>query len=339
MVSLLKILSEFNGNHKCFFRIISQHIILVGYSLADPAVDAINDPVLKSITTSRNIVNLFNEQSKYITADEFKEFFQKWDKFRSSYSSTANELADEMKMLLENALISYFMATQRVYEWCGLIVHRLESYFHIGLSANATKAAIEMQQHTIIEILEQGSKKMAVAQEKLNRASENFNKAHESITALVAQLKADFNRQSDFLNKRVERVLKAEQIKPCTNRYCNNFAFRLEKLTQQILYKLNKIKKFYEKLKNALKMANTKIDETKGKLQHEIIVIDDVKSQALGTLNAIDDTNDIKKFDKTFQREIKNVLEELIEESRQYRQQHNYQKEYFFSCINKDMKN
>lgn len=334
MVSLLKKLY----NHKCFFRLIFQHIFLVGYSLADPAVVAVTDAVLKSFTTSRNIVNLFNEQSKYITIDEFKEFFQKLDQSRSSYSFRASELADEVKWLLENALISYFMATQRVYEWCDLIVHRLESYFHNGLSSSSTKATVKMQLHIIIEILEQGLKKMAVAQDKLNKASENFNKALESITALVAQLNADFNPQSDFINERVERLMEADQNKPCTDWYCNNVVFRLKKLLQQMQYKLNKVKKFHEKLKNALKIANTKIDETKAKLQVEIIVIDDLKSQAISRFNVIDEIIDINEFDKTIQKEIASVLKKLIEESRQYREQHNNQRESFFSCIHKHIK-
>lgn len=305
-------------------------ILLASYLLADPTIDAVADSVLKSITTSRDIVHLFKEQSNFIKTDEFKEFLQKLDHFQSLYSFRDSEHVDEIKTLMYNAMVSYFMSSQRIYEWCGLIVHHLESYFNIGMDGVTSKATVKMQQHIMIEILDVGLEKLAVAHEKLNKASQNFNKAYGSITELVAQLNTDFDPNGDFVKERVQRLIRADENNSCNNWFCNNGAFRIRNGFKTVINKLNNIKRYHEELKNAIGNADAKINETKAKLQNEIIAVGDGKSQAMITL-----ATDTDELDKEIQMKIYVRMKELIEESRGYRERHTDQRKTFFEAREK----
>lgn len=306
-------------------------LLLVSFTLADPAVDAVVSSALKSVKTAREIVNLFNEQSKYIRIEEFKEFLQKMDQFRRYYSPRANGLADEIKTHLKNAIISYIMSSDRVYEWCGLIIPRLESYFHFtGPLAISSKAQAKMQQQIIIRILERGSLKMAIAQEKLNRATENFNKAYGSISALVAQLNVDFNPNGDFVKERAYRLIDTDRNELYTNSHDRRGAFGLRKILKRMHFN---IKKYHEKIRNALRTAYNKIEETKSKLHDKILAINDVKFQTVASLTTINDDIDMNKLDKVIEKEIKSAMKQLVEESRRYQDRHIDQKKSLFSYI------
>lgn len=297
-------------------------------------MDAVVSSALKSIATSRDIVNLFNEQSKYIRTDEFKEFHQKLNQFRSYYSPRANGLADEIETHLKAAIVSYIMSSERVYEWCGLIVFRLESYFHFtGPLAIASKAQAKMQQQIMIRILERGSLKMAIAQEKLHRASENFHEAYASISALVAQLNVDFNPNGDFVKERAYRLIETDRNELFMDSRNSNGLIGLGKILRRMQYGLNNIKKYHGKIKSTLRMAYIKIDETKSKLRDNILAIDDVKSQVMVSLTAINDIVDINKLDKAIEKEIKTAMKQLVGESRRYQERHIDQKASLFGYI------
>lgn len=275
-------------------------------------------------------MNLFNEQSKSIPIDEFRGFVEMLDRFRSYYSPRAIELANELETNLKTAIISYIMASQRVYEWCGLIVPRLESYFHFtGPLAISTKAQAKMQQDIIIRILERGSLKMAIAHEKLVRASEHFSRAYGSITALVAQLNIDVDPNGDFIRERAHRLMKTDQNELTTDFHRRNVAFRLEKMQ----HGLKNIQKHHEEFRNALEMARAKINETKMKLRNKILALEREKFQAKVSLTAIDDIVDVDKLNKTIEKEIKSEMRLLINESRKYQERHADQKASLFHYI------
>lgn len=187
-----------------------------------------------------------------------------------------------------------------------------------------------MQQRIIIKILDEGLKKMTMAQDSLYKASSGFNKAYGRITVLTAQLNTDFDPKGDFMKELVKRKFDAERKKPCTDWYCDNIAYLIAKVLGIMATEVENVKRYHEELKNALNLADAKIDETKAKLQHEITAIGDVKSQAMVTLTTIDDIIDFDALDVEIETEIKTVMKDLIEESRQYREQHNNAKETFF---------
>lgn len=299
----------------------------MGYSLADPAVAAVTGAVRNSIKISNEVLDLFKEEDRYIPTDEFKILIRKLDEHKSSYSKRAGELASEVKSLLKDAMAAYFMSTQSVYEWCGIVVKRLQTY--LDLHHNFSKTKAKMQQRIIIEVLDQGLKKMSAAQQKLNEASRHFNKVSGRITALTGQLNADFDEKGDVFIGLVNGISIVKNV--CFFWFCGIIVKpTFDEAVRNVRNKLQNIQRFHEELKESLVNADNKIDETKLKLQDEITVIGNVKTQAMVTASTIDDIIDFDEFDKDIQNEIRTSVEELIEESRRYRERHNDQKESFF---------
>lgn len=189
-----------------------------------------------------------------------------------------------------------------------------------------------MQQRIIIEVLDQGLKKMSIAQQKLNEASRHFNKVSGRITALTGQLNADFDVKGDVFIGLVNSIAIGVVKNGCFFWFCGIIVDKatVDEAVRNVRNKLQNIQRFHEELKESLVNADNKIDETKLKLQDEITVIGNVKTQAMVTASTIDDIIDFDEFDKDIQNEIRTSVEELIEESRRYRERHNDQKESFF---------
>lgn len=310
----------------------------VGYSSAKPQIPIVSGIIgeigknfLDSILKSSGVLDLFKEQDKYIPSDEFKDVIQKLDQFKNSYSPRAADLAGEVKTLLNDALDTYFMAANSVYEWCGVAMKRLEQYNYY--LANLTRFKIKLQHKIIIQVLEEGIKRMTEAQKSLDIASRSFNKAAGQIVSLTAQLNDDFNTESQYTKLELTRLEKEKNdAKSCIFWFCweNSKTRTIDELKNLLNEKLKGVKKFHDDVKDALVQADKKIVETKQKLRDEITAIGEVKAQTEVTLQTIDDIKDAELEDYKdgdLQKTIKKQVDSLIEECRKYRARHNDSKE------------
>lgn len=86
------------------------HIFLVGFSLASPDVKTITDPVVKSITTSSDALDLLKQQNKYVESvyqwcgpaiDRFNSYLRLLEKFNKSKASMQQRMVIQV---LENGI-------------------------------------------------------------------------------------------------------------------------------------------------------------------------------------------------------------------------------------------
>lgn len=235
---------------------------------------------LNSIAKSSEVFHLFEELQNSLPLDEFKNYLTKLDKYHNNDSGKTGDLARETKTHLENAVDTYLLASQAVYEWCGVAAERLESY--LRLFEKFSKGKSKMQHRILIQVLEQALNKFTKAKEKLDEASRNFVQTVENTVAL----NADFDENSDEHAETNE-------------------------------------------LKQAVGTANAKISETKAKLNDQIRVIGESKTQAQVTLDIIKDVDDIDELEDSLQNKVKNPVEKLIAESKKYRERYIEQKESY----------
>lgn len=323
------------------YNFISNSFFSVGYSSAKPQIPVVSGLIekvgakfLESILKSSGVLDLFKEQDKYIPSDEFKDVIKRLDEYRNSYSPRAADLAGEVKTLLNDALDTYFMAANSVYEWCGVAIKRLTQYNNY--LKNLTPFKLKLQHKIIIQVLEEGIKRMTEAQKALDLASRSFNKASGQIVSLTAQLNSDFDKDSEYTRLEVARLEKEKNdAKSCIFWFCweNSKTRTIDELKKLINEKLKGVKKFHDDVKDALVQADKKIDETKQKLRDEITAIGEVKAQTEVTLDTINDIKDAEVEDYKdgdLQKTIKTEVDSLIEECRKYRARHIDSKEAFF---------
>lgn len=307
-----------NGSH-IFPAVFSANI--------SPDVKLFADSQIFSIQESSKTLDLFKDLQNYVLAQKFKDAIKKLDvESNKSYSERAKLAADEASKHLGDAMDTYFVAEQSVYEWCGVTAGRLQSYLRLLQSFSKTKA--RLQHRIIIQMLDEGLMKFSLANEKLEPVASSFTKAAENVGSLIAQLNADFSGKSDNITKEIQRL---SQAQTCVFWVCWNTAptGEVDKLKKELKNHLDVIKHYDEELKYAIDKAVAQINKTRAQLKIEVGAINDLKAKAQVTLDTIKDLVELDQLAEVIQNKIKIPVEKLIADATKYRDHHTAESESF----------
>lgn len=325
-------LGRFNGFIILGDSYISYDYFLLKFSPIPLACCSVGNPVgelvsigKEAVAASRSVLDLYKKEADVaIPWDTIKEVAEKLDKFRNDYATRSGILAGDIKMLLENAMDEYFMSTQSIYEWCGIVITRLNTY--LRLIKNPKSGKVKMQHSILIRLLENGLDKLTTAQDKLDQSSRSLNSASGKIIALSSQLNADFEEKSEFVQERTMLLkIAARNSKSCFLFICwdNSEVGDIYAIIQRIKSNLDKIKGFHEELKVTLGKATTDINSTKEKLREEIRVIGELKVKATVTKESLDDViENYEDIEDEIAEYVGEPARDLIKECEQYRTRH-----------------
>ena len=139
--------------------------------VSGPPVAVLANSSLHSIVSSSGALALFKDLNNNIPLDELKNGTKQLHQHQ------------DIKNHLQNAKDTYFMSSQSIYECCGRIINRFESYLRFFNDLNKAKATL--QQRILISVLEEAIEKFTAAQQKHEETSGNFSMASEKIAAIT----------------------------------------------------------------------------------------------------------------------------------------------------------
>lgn len=274
----------------------------------------------EAIKTADSALDLYTKVlDQLIPWKVFDEVITELEKYREDYSNESGELLGEIKTALLNAMDAYFLASQSIYEWCGLVVPLLTTYMQLFKGINAAKSTV--QKTFLLKVLEDGIIKMKKSQEELSCSSTSFNDAAGKLTALNVRFENEFDGKSAFFAKKVEQ-LRLKTYLPVAA-FGGPFGMAIAagvlegKLIPELKKRLNSIREFYDDLVKKVSKAYADIDETKLKLKEEIRVIGDLKTQTEETKTYVnlDDLEALRDI-------IIESVNTLITKCNEYRERH-----------------
>lgn len=294
----------------------------VSSSIGDPAASLCCCELNETNIQSKAAFIQFKKEDKFFRPDTFNDFIEILDTYRSETNLTGGrELADEMQLLLKNTMNSYYVSAQPIYQWSGVAMNCFQSYFQQLQNTIKDKA---MKQHRIVvQVLEDGFKKIHFAQHSLQEITLSFDKISEA--ALIPRLDADYedySAQSKQRIKQLESDLKESRKGVLSVIRDNDKTSRLKSSIKGIIRDLVRYEKLNNVLKEAIKEADLKAKEVKKNFKNELDAVDDVNSQAQTALDIINVAIVDDAFNFEINGLIKIAVQKLIEKCRVYRARH-----------------
>lgn len=278
------------------------------------------DIAKEGIATLDKGFELYNKiLDKIVPWSELNKTITKLDKYRSDYSEEASALIGDVKTKMMDGMDAYTRATQSVYEWCGLAVRLLATY-KILFTGQMNQGKFAASRTFLLQVLEDGIKKMTVGQKELGDSSASFNVAAGKLTQLNHRLAADFDKNSEYCQSQIShiRAVAYGAAAPFLIFGLPIAAGIVEGiLVPELHRKMAAIKKWYEDVSADVQNSFKDIDDTKAKLQEEIRNIGELKVQTKETETYIevDNTPELKEII------LKSVLD-LIAKCEAYRIRH-----------------
>lgn len=211
---------------------------------------------------------------------------------------------------------AYFRSTKRVYEWSVLAENLLTLYINLFDKPDEMKS--KEQKSLLLEVLDEGVKKMIAAQRQLDKSSRSFNRAAGKLTSLNQRLAAEFDSKSNYYaEKAADLRLKGYGGAAVFGIIGLGIAyFVLEKnVIRELNEKLEMIKKFYDEMHEKVSKAFIDIEKTKDELKYEIREIGDIKIQT-------EETRTYVIIDKDLQSFAINSAKNLIDKCHEFRKRH-----------------
>lgn len=257
---------------------------------------------------------------KIVPWKTFQETLDNLDKFRSDYSKEASNLMGGIKTTMMNGMDTYFGASQRIYEWCGLAVKVLPNFKKL-FNGGETQAKFNAQKKILLLLLTNGIAKMTKAQEKLEACSTAFNEAAGKLDSLTRRLKADFDEKSEYYKTKISEIRKTAYQGGAPFMFLGiGIAAGVAegKLIPDIKKKMASIEAYYNSLNGDISKTATDIDETKVKINEEIRAIGEMKTQAEEAQIYIE----AEEGDGTMFTMIIESIDSLMTKATEYRERH-----------------
>lgn len=171
-----------------------------------------------------------------------------------------------------NGIDAYHAASQSVYEWTGLAVKLLRVYIKLFDTYNEINAGAQKQM--LLQVLDNGIKRLADAQEELKKSSTSFNGCAGKLVELNTRFEYEFTAESDFVQTKITQIR--------IGAYSGGALFGIPGVTiayfvaegnliPELLKKLESIQKFYDELKGKADLAGEQIEKTKKTLNQGLI--------------------------------------------------------------------
>lgn len=208
------------------------------------------------------------------------------DKYQSDdYSMEATALIGDIKKNVLDGMDAYNQAVQSVYEWCDLATGSLNTYKTL-LTGKIDEDKINAKLVVLLQEIKRGIEKTSVAQEALVDSSESLNVAAGKLARLNSQLLADFE---DFQSQ-----ISSLQATPLWLHGLRSIVARVveRKLIPELEEEMTSTEKH---LKVVTHEILNLFDETKAKLEDEIIHIEVLKGQVEATKSYIELDNMVEQ--------------------------------------------
>lgn len=253
---------------------------------------------IEALHTGFDLYNKFLD--KIVPWSELNQTITKLDKYRSDYSDEAAVLIGQVKTKMMGGMDAYTRATQSVYEWCGLAVKLLNTY-KILFTGQMNPGKFAASRKFLLEVLEDGIKKMTIGQKELGDSSASFNVAAGKLTELNHRLAADFDKNSEYCQAQIShiRLVAYASAAPFLIFGLPIAAGIVEGvLVPKLHAKMTAIQKWYKDVSADVQNSFKNIDDTKAKLQQEIRNIGELKVQTKETETyvEVDNTPELKEI-------------------------------------------
>lgn len=251
---------------------------------------------------------------------KFENITAELDKYRDDYSQESADLIGLVKQHMMDSQDSYFMATQSIYQWCGLVTPLLKAYLQLFKDNSLQKNAA--QRTLLLKVLDDGIEKMNKAQNDLDLSSRSFNLAAGNLTSLYTRLQLESDEKSDYFQSSLKK-LRLQVYGGAAFAGILGLAIAAAVLEIRIIpdlkAKLNEVTEFYKTLQQKVKDALDNIDDTKEKLREEIKIIGDlrVKTESTKEFILMDNMESLKEI-------ITDAVNDLIENAYAYRKRHQW---------------
>lgn len=231
---------------------------------------------IESIDEILTIYDKFAEQ--IVPSEEFNETLVGLDKFQNYYSMESATLIGEIKTHIFYGIDAYFLASEMLYEWSGVVATHFKLFVSLFNGYDARRA--DAQKQLLIDMLDSGVVKMSAAQVALGNSSMAFNSADEIIPVLRKRIDHDFNvhRKSTTKPNSIRSKVAAVAIA------LHKFIFGKNSVEKKIVKKLVG---FHDKLDEKIQEAMINIAITQKLLKMEIKHIANLKSQIQQTVTFV----------------------------------------------------
>lgn len=263
-------------------------------------VKTVVETVKETIETVTQALELYDKVVDHVIPwQTFDETISNLTKFQKDYSAKAGEIVGSVKTLLLNSKDEYVKSVQSVFEWSSLSSTLLKTYLKLFENYDTGKA--DSQKKLIIKVLDDGIKKMTVAQEQLQASSKSFNDASGQLEKLQIQLSNDFSAESSYYQGKVDQIRKEAYAGAAAGAVGGPFGLIISysiaagvvegTMIPALNQKLKETKEFVDSVLSAATKAAKDIADAKKTLQEETKVIGEMKIKTEETAMFVDDVN------------------------------------------------
>lgn len=281
--------------------------------------------VIKSaIEAGNGAIDLYNKTiDKLIPWNTIQATVEELNRFQVDYSKEAATLVGQIKTKLLSCMDSYYISTQKVYEWCRVTTDLMEAY--LKLFENYDEPKSSAQKNILIIVLEKGITQIGSAQEALQKSSESLNGISGDLLTLDSQLKSDFDDKSAYFTNQVDKLRKEAYGGAASGVLLGPFGLVISysvaagvlegKLIPELKAKLKSVQEFYENLTKTLSEAAKDLNDGKDKLKNEI--------SNLGKLKVVTETTRFYvDYDDLIIDMLKDSAQKLIDNCHLYQKNH-----------------
>ena len=281
--------------------------------------------VIKSaIEAGNGAIDLYNKTiDKLIPWNTIQATVEELNRFQVDYSKEAATLVGQIKTKLLSCMDSYYIPTQKVYEWCRVTTDLMEAY--LKLFENYDEPKSSAQKNILIIVLEKGITQIGSAQEALQKSSESLNGISGDLLTLDSQLKSDFDDKSAYFTNQVDKLRKEAYGGAASGVLLGPFGLVISysvaagvlegKLIPELKAKLKSVQEFYENLTKTLSEAAKDLNDGKDKLKNEI--------SNLGKLKVVTETTRFYvDYDDLIIDMLKDSAQKLIDNCHLYQKNH-----------------
>lgn len=272
----------------------------------------------EAIKSTGDVIKLYHEVlDRVVPWKAFNETMINLDRYKEQYSNQSAEIIAEIKSLMMDGIGAYYRASEFMFSWCDESIPLLATY--IELFDDHTVGKAHTQKDLLIDVLTKGVAQMRAAQQAIGDSSINFNQATGKLTTLNSRFQVEFDEKSDYFKAQVDKMRKF-YVKGAARGLFGAIIvgiFVETKYIPKLKAKTAEINDFYQKLKLKIDTAFRDVEDTKNKLNNEVLEVGELKVKTKETKSFID-LDDIPDLRDTLRESAQN----LIDDCNEYRRKH-----------------
>lgn len=245
----------------------------------------------EALRTADDVLSLYIEVLDHaLPWKEFKTTLSELEKNKKNYSRQSASLIGDIKLLMNNGIDAYYHASKFISGWCSSSTPLLTTYVELFRNDHTIEKA-HTQKELLVEVLEKGVKEMKAAQDEIKRGSNSFNSAVGHLTTLNSRFHFEFDEKSTYFKSMIKDVRTAAYV---STGFFGLFGlvftalFVELKIIPEVKERMAKIQAIYVSLELKVEKAFHDVDETKIKLNKEIMQIGLLKVDAENTRTFVD---------------------------------------------------